>query len=194
MMEAESSGESLPPGKYAARRLAPLVYERLHERATLLMHGERRDHTLGATGVLNEALLRLGDFDEPKWDSKGHLIGAAYKAMQCVLIDHARKRKAAKRKHVKEPLDPEMPVAAPSAPETAVEDYERLFQAIDKLAAEEPDIVPVVRLKLIGLTNDEIAGEVGVSLRTINNRWKYAKAWLARELPDGGETTGITML
>jgi len=191
-MEGESSGESLPPGKYAARDLAPLVYQRLHERATLLMYGERHDHTLGATGVLNEALMRLGDFDEPKWDSKGHLIGAAYKAMQCVLIDHARKRKAIKRLHVKEPLDPDMPVAAPPPPEAAVEEYERLFQSIDKLASEEPDIVPVVRL--IGLTNDEIAAEVGVSLRTINNRWKYAKAWLARELPDGGETTGITRL
>ena len=190
----DQSEDSLPPGKYTARQLAPLVYDRLHERSRSLLFGEREGHTLGTTGVLNEALMRLGDFDEPKWDSKDHFIGAAYKAMQCVLIDYARMKAAVRREHVKEPLTPDLPVAAPASPMAAAEEFETLFRAIDKLAAEEPEIAAVVKFRLIGLTHEEIAAEVGVSVRTINTRWKFAKAYLAREIPDGGETTGVARL
>jgi DNA-directed RNA polymerase specialized sigma24 family protein len=76
----------------------------------------------------------------------------------------------------------------------AAEEFETLFRAIDKLAAEEPEIAAAVKFKLIGLTHDEMAAEVGVSVRTINYRWKFAKAWLAREIPDGGQTTGVARL
>lgn len=193
-MELESSRDTLPPGKHSARSIAPLVYGRLHERCSRLMLGERDGHSLGTTGVLNEALLRLGDFDEPKWDSKAHFIGAAYQAMQCVLIDYGRAKKAKKRAHVREPLHPDMPVADRAPPAAAAEEYEALFQAIDRLAAEDPEAAMVVKLKLIGMTNEEIAAEAGKSLKTISLRWKYAKAWLARELPDGRETTGVASL
>lgn len=171
-----------PNRKYTARELAPLVYDRLHERAARLMGGERADHSLQATALLHESILRLGGFDDPIWDTKWHFLGAAFRAMRRHLVDHARHRSSGKaggmlRKHPIDGIDPPMPgrdahVAA-------------LLEGVERLADVEPEAALLVNLvHIAGLTIKEGAGELGISLETAKRRLRFAKAWLAREVGD----------
>lgn len=168
--------------RHTARKLAPLVYDRLHDRATHLMTGERVGHTLQATVLLHESILRLGGFDEPLWDSKWHFLGAAFQAMRRTLIDHSRRRSADKaggklRRHAIDGIDP--PAEDRNAEITA------LLEAVEKLSSEEPEAALLVNLVYIaGLTIKEAAAELEMSPETAKRRLRFAKAWLASELDD----------
>ena len=130
--------------------------------------------------MVHEAWLRLVGGDDPQcWDNRGHFFAAAAEAMRRILIDLARRRKAEKRGGgLRQTLQLDR-VAAPKASE----DLLALDEALQKLAGSDAQIAELVKLRFFaGLTNREAAECLGISPRTADNYWAYAKAWLLREI------------
>jgi RNA polymerase sigma-70 factor, ECF subfamily len=165
----------------AFERLIPLVYDELHRMALRYVAGERSNVSLQATGLVNEVCLRLLGWDQVRWQNRGHFFGVSAQMMRRVLVDIARRRQAERRGgaavvHV--PLD-RINVACnePDAELVAVDD------ALERLAAHDPRKARVVELRFFGgLSMDETAQALGVSPRTAQNDWAFARAWLYREL------------
>jgi RNA polymerase sigma factor (TIGR02999 family) len=157
-------------------------YARLHDVASAIMRRERRDHTLQATALIHEAMLRFDDIRKNPEDERRALACAA-RVMRQVLVDHARRRGAAKRggDHRRVALDTRaMDVEAPST------DVLELDEAIERLKVEDPRKAAVVELKFFGeMTHAQIAAELGVSEKTIEADWYFARAWLRRALERG---------
>ena len=172
-----------PSKKYTARELAPVVYDRLRARAARFMAGERNDHSLQATALLHEGILRLGGFDEPLWESKWHFLGAAYRAMKRQLIEHARHKGAEKaggklHRHDVQAID-----VADSA---ARDDVAALLESVERLGQEDAESAHLVNLVyIVGFTVQEAADELGFSRETAKRRLRFAKAWLGRDLGAG---------
>lgn len=174
----------------AGEEILPLVYDDLRAIAQQRLRGERVSHTLGATALVHEAWLRLlGDRQlaaKMQPQNAGPFFAAASEAMRRILVDHARKRATQKRGGGDRPHE-SVPLSA--AEELAVEDPERLLQvddALTRLEAESPRAAEVARLRFFGgLSVEETAVAVEVSLRTVHREWVYAKARLFELL--GGE-------
>ena len=169
---------------HAAAELLPLVYEELRKLAAQRMSNEKPGHTLQATALVHEAYLRLVDVAQAQhWDSRGHFFSAAAEAMRRLMIDSARRKKALRHGggwQRLELLDVELAV------NSAGEDLFAVDEALSKLAAEEPQIAKLVELRFFGgLTLEQAAESLGISLRTANRHWTYARAWLRRELDQG---------
>lgn len=168
----------------AFTELVPRVYAELHRLAHHHMRGERRDATLQTTALVNEAYLRLVDTSRIRWESRGHFLAVAAQAMRRILVDAARARDAAKRggstPHV--PLEDAMlPAPGPSASLVALDD------ALTALATMDGRKARVVELRYFGgLTVAETAAVLHVSAETVQRDWHVAKAWLLRELTEGG--------
>jgi len=172
----------------AAARLFPLVYERLRELARRRMADERAGHTLEATALVHEVYLRLvpgagaGD-DAIPWRDRAHFFFAAADAMRRILIEHARSRDAKKRGggRTRVPLTNVLDLAA--AAEDQFPEILSLDDAVSRLEKMSPSVAAVVRLRFYaGLSEDETAQAMGVSTRTVQREWTYARAWLSREL------------
>jgi RNA polymerase sigma-70 factor (ECF subfamily) len=165
----------------AFERLIPLVYDELHRMALRYLAGERSDVSLQATGLVNEVCLRLLGWDQVRWQNRGHFFGVSAQMMRRVLVDIARRRQAERRggaAAVHVPLD-RIDVACnePDAEVVAVDD------ALERLAAHDPRKARVVELRFFGgLSMEETAQVLGVSPRTAQNDWAFARAWLYREL------------
>jgi RNA polymerase sigma factor (TIGR02999 family) len=165
----------------AFEQLVPLVYDELHRLALRYLAGERSNASLQATGLVNEVCLRLLGWNQVHWQNRGHFFGVSAQMMRRVLVDIARRRQAERRGgaavvHVA--LD-RIDVAAkePDAELVAVDD------ALERLAAYDLRKARVVELRFFGgLSMDETARALGVSLRTAQNDWAFARAWLYREL------------
>lgn len=164
---------ALPP---PAPDLVATVYAELHRLAQQRMRGERRSHTLQTTALVHEAWLRLsGAPSGPPADRSRFLVAAA-EAMRRVLIDHARRRGADKRggHRVRAPLNVADLVVSEDPGQVLA-----LDEAIVRLAAEEPRVAAVVRLRFYaGLGVDETAAALGQSRRTVLRDWEYARVWL----------------
>ena len=159
----------------AADALLPLVFSELHLIAERQFRGERAGHTLQPTAVLNEAWLKLIE-QQVDWKDRAHFFGIAAQAMRRILVDHARKRQAAKR---------EAPILLeePSV-EGATVDLVALDTALTALTALDASQARIVELKYFGgLTNEEVADVLGVSLATVKRGWQAARAFLFRALP-----------
>jgi RNA polymerase sigma factor (TIGR02999 family) len=167
-------------GNVAARdRLIPLVYDELREIAGRWLRRERMGHTLQPTALVHEAYLRLVDQRRVRWRDRAHFFAVAATTMRRVLVDHARRRGAAKRGGgaLTIPLDDSV-LGTAVAP-----DILDLDQALDALGALDPRQVRVVELRVFaGLTVEETAEVLQLSPSTIKNDWSLAKAWLYREL------------
>jgi RNA polymerase sigma factor (TIGR02999 family) len=166
----------------ARDKLWPLVYQELRGVAGELMKGERAEHTLQPTALVNEAYLRMIEVDRVRYRDRRHFFLMASRVMRRVLVDHARARNAQKRDggtRVTLEVSPQVD-ASPSA------DVLDLDGALMRLEELEPDKVRVVELKYFGgLTNGEAAEAMGCSEKTIQRHWKIAKLWLFRELTEG---------
>ncbi len=166
---------------HAAEQLLPLVYEELRKLAAQRLAHEKPGQTLQATALVHEAYLRLVDVEQaPHWNGRGHFFAAAAEAMRRILVEQARRKGRRKHGGGRRRLDLEgMDVAAaPASP-----DILDLDDALAQLAAEEATAAQVVRLRYFaGLTAEEAAAALGISLRTANRHWAYAKAWLYRRL------------
>ena len=162
--------------------LIRLVYEELHAIAERYMRRERGDHTLQPTLLVDEAYLRLVDQRNVSWQSRAHFFAIAAQAMRRILVDHARRRNAARRQggeRVSLRADVAVPAAAPL-------DLIALDGALCRLAALDPRQAQVVELRFFGgLDVLQTAEALGVSSATVKRDWAFAKAWLHRELSEG---------
>lgn len=169
----------------AFEQLVPLVYDELHRLALRYMGRERAGVSMQATGLVNEVCLRLLGWDEAHWQNRGHFFGVSAQMMRRVLVDIARRRRAERRggphaEHV--PID-EVDVAQ----EDGGDDLVEIDQALDELAGVDERKARVVELRFFGgLSLEETAAALGVSLRTANNDWSFARAWLFRRLKGQG--------
>jgi len=167
----------------ALDRLIPLVHDDLHRRARHYMRGERPDHTLRPTALVNETYLRLVDVQRVDWKDRAHFLAVAARQMRRVLIDAARARRYQKRGGgVPDVTFDEAMAGVVSSP-----DLEALDDALDALARQDERKARVVELRFFGgLTNEEVGEALGVSADTVLRDWKIAKMWLLRELKGPG--------
>lgn len=166
------------PSSAPASDLLPLVYDELRNLAQFRMAQESAGHTLQATALVHEAFLRLGG--QTKFANRAHFFHVAAEAMRHILIEHARKRGRVKRGKGMRRLPSNMLDLA-CAPDS--EDILALDDTIRRLEEESPQAAAVVRLRFYaGLSIEETAEALGVSLRTINREWTFARAWLFRVL------------
>jgi RNA polymerase sigma factor (TIGR02999 family) len=166
---------------HAAEQLLPLVYDQLRKLAAKKLAQEKPGQTLDATALVHEAYLRLvGPGEAPHWDSSRHFFAAAAEAMRRILVDSARRKRSRKRGggRTRQELD----LSRIAAPEGS-EDLLALDEALNKLAASEPQVVELVKLRYFaGLTIKQAAEVLGVSSRAANSYWAYARGWLLQEL------------
>lgn len=160
------------------------AYELLRRRARALMSAESSGHTLQPTALVHEAYLRLAETDDGHWQSREHFLAIASRAMRRVLIDHARTRTRQKRGEGwrRVTLDPEA-----GFPDVAVDldplELIHLDRVLSELEVHHDRLGRVVEMKLFGgLTNQEIAAGLEVSLRTVEGDWAFARRWLAAAL------------
>ncbi len=162
----------------ALDQLMPLVYAELHRLANIHMRGERAGHTFRPTDLVSEAYLRLCNGAPPEWNDRVHFFAVAARTMRQVLIDHARKRLAAKRAAGdKVPLEDEL--IGTERPEDLV----ALDAALEELTAVDARKGRIVELHYFGgLTQDEIATVLEVHTSTVARDLRMAEAWLHRNL------------
>ena len=165
----------------AADRLAALVYDELHQLASIAMRRESEGHTLQPTELVHEAFVRLVGQRNTVWQNRSQFYGIAVQAIRRVLIDHARRRHTFKRDHgVRVTLED-----AVAATESRAFDLMALDDALQKLEAFEPRYARVVELRFFGSFNvEETAALLGVSPATVKRDWTFARAFLYRELGD----------
>jgi RNA polymerase sigma factor (TIGR02999 family) len=164
----------------ALDRLLPLVYDELRRLAGHYLRGEREGHTLQSSALVNEAYLLLVEQDQIDWQSRAHFFGVAAQVMRRVLVDYARARNRDKRggKIAHIALDNVATLAEEQAAEMVA-----LDEALERLAQFDPRKSRVVELRFFGgLSEEETAEALGVSVPTVVRDWRKAKAWLRREL------------
>ncbi len=173
VLESVGRGE-----RKATEELFPLVYEELRRMAAARMAGEAAGHTLQPTALVHEAWLQLVGDGEQTWQNRRHFFGAAAEAMRRILILNARRKSALKRGGAQSRVDIEDLEITAATPD---EHILLIDEALQWLEAEDPEMARMVLLKFFGgLTNEEVAESVGVSLRTVNRQWLYAKIKLFR--------------
>ncbi len=174
----------------ALSELMPVVYTELHKLASHYLRGERSDHTLQPTALVNEAYLRLAGLRAADFHNRVHFFGAAAQVMRRVLVDHARRRRAAKRIGGGRRVDLDEAAEAGIDPRL---DLLALDEALDQLSAVAPQPARVVELRYFGgLTVDECAALLDVAPVTVKRHWAFGRAWLYRALggdqPDSGSS------
>jgi RNA polymerase sigma factor (TIGR02999 family) len=164
----------------ALTELTPLVYEELRRLAHHFMGGQRSDHTLQTTALVNEAYLRLADQANPNWQNRAHFFAVAARAMRQILVNYAKSSRAQKRGGVGAKI--ELDEAAILSPEQSNEIVD-VHEALEKLARLDERKAQVVELKYFGgLNHDEIAEVLKISTMTVRRDWMFAKTWLYDEL------------
>jgi len=163
----------------AAEALLAIVYGELRRLAEAKLRAERADHTLQPTALVHEAFIRLLGDGAGDWDNRAHFFGAAAEAMRRILVDHARSRQALKRGSGRSRMDLDAADAVAADSELLLD----VNDALDQLARAHPQKAEIVKLRyFVGLTIEEVAGILNVSVRTVNRDWAFAKAWLYREI------------
>ena len=163
-----------------AERLLPLVYEELRRLAAAKMANESGTQTLQPTALVHEAWLRLGGPNQGLWQNRGHFFGAAAEAMRRILIERARRRARLKHGAGKPDLDISEIELPGQGPDGRVLE---LNEALEKLEKTDPDKARVVLLKFFGgLTNAEAAESIGITERSVERQWAFAKVWLMRAM------------
>jgi RNA polymerase sigma factor (TIGR02999 family) len=165
----------------AANELLPLVYDELRRMAAHKMAQEAPGHTLQPTALVHEAWLRLvAPEQQAQFQNRAHFFGAAAEAMRRILVDRAREKQALKRGGNLERVDidaVELPSAMPD------DELLALDEALDRLATVDTRAAEMVKLCFfVGLTQEEAARQIGVSLATAERIWAFARAWLLREV------------
>jgi len=167
----------------AEDKLLPLVYEELRHLAAHKMSYEQPGQTLQATALVHEAYIRLVGSEARNWNSRTHFFSAAAEAMRRILIDKARKKQRLKRGGGQKRLDledAEITIEAPS------DDMIALDEALTKLASKDKLKADLVKLRYFaGLTLEQTAEILGLSITTAKRHWTYARAWLYRQITTG---------
>jgi RNA polymerase sigma factor (TIGR02999 family) len=177
----------------AAHQLLPLVYDELRRLAAQKLAQEPSGQTLQPTALVHEVYLRLVASEQQRdaagqeqhWANRGHFFAAAAEAMRRILIDHARRRHSQKRggDRTRQEIDP-----GRLASEKPSEDLLALDEALHQLAAAEPQVAQLVKLRyFVGLTIPQAAAVLGIAPRTADSWWAYARAWLLAALQGEGK-------
>jgi len=165
----------------ALGRLVPLLYDDLRRVARSQLRRLRIGETLDTTGLVHEAYLRLVDQSRATWEDRGHFLAVSAVAMRQILIDYARERTRQKRggDRVREPLDEATAMAVAADAEQLLD----IDRALQRLAETTPRLAQVVECRFFGgLTEQETADALGLSLRTAQREWLKARAWLRQAL------------
>jgi len=172
----------------AAEELLPLVYHELRKLAAYKMANEEAGHTLQPTALVHEAWLRLAGADSQRWENRAHFFGAAGEAMRRVLVECARRKSRLKRGGELERVDldqVDLPLPMPD------DELLALDEALERLVAFNPRAAELVKLCFfVGLTQEQAARELDVSVSTAERLWSFARAWLFQEMR--GQTNPIS--
>ena len=165
----------------AIEELLRHVYDELRTLAARKMWHEAGQQTLQPTALVHEAWLRLGGDEQATWENRAHFFGAAATAMRCILVDRARRKLCQRHGGGQERVDvDEVEIAAPT---DTPDELLALHEALDRFALEEPAKAEFVKLRyFVGLSLEESASALGVSLATAKRWWQYARAWLKVEM------------
>ena len=163
--------------KEVVNQILPHIYDELRKLASSYLRKERSNHTLQPTALVHEAYMKLIDQNRVKWQNRAHFFGIAAQVMRRILMDHARKHQADKRGGEFEKLPIEEEILIVSQDKSA--ELIALDEALEELAKIDPDKARIVELRYFGgLSIEETAEVMGVSIPTVNRHWKMAKAWL----------------
>ncbi len=164
----------------AADELLPLVYDELRKLAAAKMAHERPDQTLQPTALVHEAWLRLVGKQHPHWNGRAHFFGAAAEAMRRILIENARRKGAARHGGGQARLDiNEIEVAALAKDDELM----AVNDALEKFAARDKQKAELVKLRyFVGLTTEEAAEVLRISVPTADRWWNFSRAWLFEEI------------
>jgi len=178
ILQAWSDGD-----RGALAKLTPLVYQELHRLARGYMARERPGHLLQASELINEAYIRLIDWRNVRWKNRAHFFGVAASLMRRILVDLARAECAVKRGGRPQKVQWE---ETASVSREGSDSIVAVHEAMDRLAAIDARKAKVVELRFFGgLTTEEAAAVTGVSMSCVESDWRFAKAWLKRELGHG---------
>lgn len=156
------------------------VYQRLKALASRHLRSERPDHTLGPTGLVHEAFLKLVDTRSVSWEGQAHFFAVASQAMRRILVDHARRRRASKRGRAR---DITLSLSTPIAAKATFDDILAVDDALSRLGEEDPRAARLVELRFFGgMSIEESARVLGISLATAKREWTFARGWLQRAL------------
>jgi RNA polymerase sigma factor (TIGR02999 family) len=168
----------------ATDELLPLVYDELRQLAAQKLSREKPGQTLQPTALVHEAYLRLVGMAPQDWGCRTHFFAAAAEAMRRILIENARRKRRLKRGGDQRKVDLDEEVLAI---EELADDVIALDEALVKLAENEPALADLVKLRYFaGLTIEQTADALGISPRTANRQWAYARAWLFGEITRAG--------
>jgi RNA polymerase sigma factor (TIGR02999 family) len=171
----------------SAARLLPVVYQELRKLAASRLSKRAEGNTLQPTALVHEAYLRLIGGGDPGWQGRGHFFGAAARAMRDILVEQARRKARIKHGGERERVGMEDAEAEGPGIEAPTEDMVALDEALRRLETEDPRKGQIVNLRFFaGLTAEQTAEALGVSLGTVEREWRYVKAWLFAELSDPG--------
>lgn len=161
--------------------LTEAVYHELRRLAAFYLKSERRDHTLQPTALVHEAWIRIASGGKPEWRNRAHFFASAAQIMRHILVDYARQHGAGKRPNAwqRSELSDVYLFSLDRADELLAID-----EALERLAAIDPRQSRIVELRIFtGLSEEEIADLLCISVRTVKRDWKMAKAWLQSQLP-----------
>jgi len=180
ILEAAQQGDPT-----AADQLLPLVYEELRRLAAHKMANEAAGQTLQPTALVHEAWLRLVGNQNQEWEGRAHFFGAAAEAMRRILIDRARRKRAVRHGGDQQRVDlQEVDLASPTDDDQLL----AVNEALDKLAVRHKVQAELVKLRyFVGMTNEEAAEVLGISVRTAKYYWTHARAWLYREIQSAAQ-------
>jgi RNA polymerase sigma factor (TIGR02999 family) len=179
MSEATRILDAIEKGEpHAAEQLLPLVYAELRRLAAQKMAFESPGQTLQPTALVHEAWLRLTRDQKRQWNNRTHFFAAAAEAMRRILVDNARRKRT--ERHGGRQQRAEMPDIATAQNEDQIVAVD---EALERLAAQDPEKADLVKLRyFVGMTGEEAAEGLGISIATATRHWAYARAWLATEI------------
>jgi RNA polymerase sigma factor (TIGR02999 family) len=186
LLRAWSDGDQSALG-----RLTPIVHDELRRLARRYMKDERPGHSLQATALVNEAYMRLADYERMDWQNRAHFFAVSAQLMRRILVDHARRRNLKRGGGVQHVSLDEACMVGDAADEAT--DIAALDEALNSLGRLDPRKVQIVEMRFFGgLSVEETAAVLKVSPVTVKRDWRAAKAWLFRELTGGRELAGGT--
>jgi RNA polymerase sigma factor (TIGR02999 family) len=168
---------------HASAELLPVVYQKLRQLARARISNERVGHTLEATALVHEAYLRLMDDPDRRWNNRGHFFAAAAEAMRRILVESARRKKRVRHGGQLERVDFDEQLQVSADQDVQDVDLLALDELLNTLETEEPEVAEVIKLRYFaGLTIEETAEALQLSVRTVNRHWAFGRAWLFRQL------------